>query len=65
MEFDKKKKEKKKKPNPNLVSKLLPLKTIIDIYTIICYITELQHLKFETSIKLNLSKNILIFNYGC
>ena len=51
--------------NPNLISKLLPLKTIIDIPIIISYITKLQQLKFglwivtsnlQTSIQLDLSK---------
>ena len=32
--------------NPNLISKLLPLKTTIDIPIIISYITKLQHIKF-------------------
>ena len=36
----------KKKPNPNLISKLLPLKTSIDIPIIISYTTKLHPFKF-------------------
>ena len=36
--------------NPNLISKLLPLKTNIDIPIMISYVTKLQCLKFGLSI---------------
>ena len=53
-----------KKTSPNSISKLLPLKTIINTSIVISYIIELQHLKrglrvitsnMQTSIRLNLS----------
>ena len=55
------------KNQPNLISKLLPLKTTINIPMIISYITKFQCLKFgfwvvtstlQTSIQLDLSKKI-------
>ena len=55
------------KTNPNLIYKLLPLKTTIDILIIISHILELQHSKFalwvitsnlQTSIWLDLSWKI-------
>ena len=66
------------KTNPNLIYKLLPLKTTIDIPHTISFIAKLQILKFglwvvtssmNTSIRLDLyfffKKNFRFFSYGC
>ena len=60
--------------NPNLISKPMPLKTIINIPIIISYIIELQRSKFglgaltydlQTSIWLDLARRkVQIFSYG-